>query len=57
MICVRNARCWDMTVEEGGVDEVTHTIAHNTLPILLVTVLHLPFYSCYTQLCVELREL
>ena len=29
VICVRNARCWGVTVEEGGVDKVTHRIAHN----------------------------
>ena len=39
VICVRNARCWDVTVEEGGVDEVTHRIAHN----MCLTALLLPF--------------
>ena len=28
VICVRNARCWDMTVEAGGVDEVTHLLLY-----------------------------
>ena len=51
VICVRNARCWDVTVEEGGVDEVTHRIAHT----MCLTALLLPF--CTRQLCVELREL
>ena len=39
VICVRNARCWDVTVEEGGVDEVTHRIAHT----MCLTALLLPF--------------
>ena len=40
MICVRNARSWDVTVEEGGVDEVIHRIACATTPACL-TALHL----------------
>ena len=39
MICVRNARSWDVTVEEGGVDEVTHRIACAITPACL-TALH-----------------
>ena len=44
VICVRNARCWGVTVEEGGVDEVTHRIAHNVSYCFTSAVL----YSCYT---------
>ena len=40
VICVRNARSWDVTVEEGGVDEVIHRIACATTPACL-TALHL----------------
>ena len=42
VICVRNARCWGVTVEEGsGVDKVIHRIAHNSIPACL-TALHMP---------------
>ena len=40
VICVRNARCWDVTVEAGGVDEVTH---------LLLYILYL--CMCYVAVC------
>lgn len=39
VICVRNARSWDVTVVEGGVDEVIHRIACATTPACL-TALH-----------------